>query len=107
MQRVKRGSVSIQGIGKREIGAGLVILVAVGPDDSVADAEYIADKCAGLRIFCDANGKMNLSVREVGHASCLVISQFTLFGDARRGKRPSFTSAAQTGNRNSAVQSIH
>ena len=94
VQRVKQAAVTIDGNQRREIGSGLVILVAVAPDDMESDAEYIAEKCSGLRIFSDAMGKMNRSVREVEHASCLVISQFTLFGDARRGKRPSFIAAA-------------
>lgn len=84
---------SIDGGEKKCVGPGLVVLIAVGPDDTSDDVAYTADKIAGLRVFQDAAGKMNLSVREIGGA-CLVVSQFTLFGDVRRGKRPSFTAAA-------------
>jgi D-tyrosyl-tRNA(Tyr) deacylase len=93
VQRVTKASVTIDGDERREIGAGLVALVGVGPQDTMADAEYLAEKVAGLRIFEDQSGKMNLSVGEIGGA-CLVISQFTLFGDCRKGRRPSFTGAA-------------
>jgi D-tyrosyl-tRNA(Tyr) deacylase len=77
-----------------EIGQGLLVLLGVARDDSEADADYLADKVAGLRIFEDEAGKMSLSVTEVGGA-VLAVSQFTLFGDARRGKRPSFDAAAR------------
>ena len=93
VQRVTRAAVTIDGAERREIGGGLVALLGVGPDDTMADAEYLAEKVAGLRIFEDESGKMNLSVSEIGGA-CLVISQFTLFGDCRKGRRPSFTGAA-------------
>jgi len=76
-----------------EIGLGLLVLLGVGAGDTRADADYLAAKTIGLRIFEDASGKMNLSVAEVSGA-VLVVSQFTLFGDARRGKRPSFDAAA-------------
>ena len=76
-----------------EIGLGLLVLLGVGAGDTRADADYLAAKTIGLRIFEDAGGKMNLSVAEVSGA-VLVVSQFTLFGDARRGKRPSFDAAA-------------
>jgi len=77
-----------------EIAKGLLVLLAVALDDSEADADYLAEKVAGLRIFEDDAGKMNLSVAEVGGA-VLAVSQFTLFGDVRRGKRPSFDAAAR------------
>jgi D-aminoacyl-tRNA deacylase len=77
-----------------EIGLGLLVLVGVDEQDTRADADYLVDKIIGLRIFEDASGKMNLPVGEVGGA-LLVISQFTLYGDVRRGKRPSFDRAAR------------
>jgi D-tyrosyl-tRNA(Tyr) deacylase len=76
-----------------EIGLGLLVLLGVGAGDSRADAEYLAEKIAGLRIFEDAGGKMNLSLAEV-EGAVLAVSQFTLYGDVRRGKRPSFDGAA-------------
>jgi D-tyrosyl-tRNA(Tyr) deacylase len=94
IQRVSRASVSVNGGPKKNISQGLVVLVAFGPNDGPADLEYMAGKIAGLRIFEDAAGKMNLSVREIDRGACLVVSQFTLYGDVRRGKRPSFTAAA-------------
>lgn len=94
MQRVTSAAVTIVGKIRREIGPGLVILLGVSPDDTDSDVDYLADKIAGLRIFTDSNGKMNVSVQEVAGAGCLVISQFTLYGDCRRGRRPSFTDAA-------------
>ena len=93
VQRVSRARVSVNGEITGEIGRGLLVLLGVGVGDTRADADYLAEKTIGLRIFEDANGKMNLSVAEVAGA-LLVVSQFTLYGDARRGKRPSFDAAA-------------
>ncbi|MGA7558631.1 MAG: D-aminoacyl-tRNA deacylase [Terriglobales bacterium] len=93
VQRVRRAKVTVGGEITGEIGLGLLVLLGVGAGDTRADADYLAEKTVGLRIFEDAGGKMNLAVGEVGGA-VLVVSQFTLYGDARRGKRPSFDSAA-------------
>jgi D-tyrosyl-tRNA(Tyr) deacylase len=94
VQRVSRASVTVAGATVGEIGKGLLVLLGVATGDDEAGAEYLAEKIAGLRIFEDDAGKMNLSVGEVGGA-VLVISQFTLYGDMRRGKRPSFDRAAR------------
>jgi D-aminoacyl-tRNA deacylase len=94
VQRVSRCRVTVEGRGVGEIGAGLLVLLGVSKADTEAAADYLAEKVIGLRIFEDAEGKMNLSVQEAGGA-LLVVSQFTLYGDVRRGRRPSFDSAAR------------
>jgi len=93
VQRVSRCKVTVDGWTCGEIGHGLLVLVGVGREDTDADATYLAGKVAGLRVFEDADGKMNRNVADVD-GSVLAVSQFTLYGDARRGKRPSFDAAA-------------
>ncbi|MBM3496638.1 MAG: D-tyrosyl-tRNA(Tyr) deacylase [Armatimonadetes bacterium] len=93
IQRVSHASVAIGGAETASIETGLLVLVAVHASDGDADAAYIAEKTVGLRVFPDDDGKMNLSVAEAG-GGVLVISQFTLYGDVRRGRRPSFIEAA-------------
>ncbi len=93
VQRVSRAKVTVNAWTTGEIGMGLLVLLGVGHDDSESDATYLAEKIAGLRIFEDHAGKMNRSVLDVG-GSVLAVSQFTLYGDVRRGKRPSFDAAA-------------
>jgi D-tyrosyl-tRNA(Tyr) deacylase len=90
---VSRAKVTVNGEITGEIGRGLLVLLGVGAADTCGDADYLAEKTIGLRIFEDSGGKMNLSVAEAGGA-VLVVSQFTLYGDVRRGKRPSFDAAA-------------
>jgi D-tyrosyl-tRNA(Tyr) deacylase len=90
---VSRGKVTVNGEITGEIGPGLLVLLGVGQGDTRAEADYLAEKTIGLRIFEDSGGKMNLSVVDVGGA-VLAVSQFTLYGDTRRGKRPSFDVAA-------------
>ena len=92
LQRVQRGSVSVGGKMIAEITGGLVILLGVGPDDTRAKADKLAQKIAQMRIFPDENGKMNLSLLDIS-GEALVVPQFTLFADTRRGHRPSFTDA--------------
>ncbi len=92
-QRVTRAKVTVEDEVVGEIKQGLVVLLGVARDDSEADAEYLAAKIAALRIFDDERGKMNLSVKNIG-GGMLVISQFTLYGDVRRGLRPSWIDAA-------------
>jgi D-tyrosyl-tRNA(Tyr) deacylase len=94
VQRVSRARVVVDGEVAGEISRGLLVLLGVGQADSESDAEYLADKIAGLRIFEDDEGKMNRAVGECGGV-VLAVSQFTLYGDVRRGKRPSFDSAAK------------
>jgi len=98
VQRVSRAKVTINDRTNNawtsgEIGLGLLVLLGVGHEDTEADAAYLAEKVVGLRIFEDVDGKMNRGLQDVG-GSVLVVSQFTLYGDVRRGKRPSFDAAA-------------
>jgi len=93
VQRVSRAKVMVSGETTGEIGLGLLVLLGVGKEDMRAEADYLAEKIIGLRIFEDAGGKMNLGVHDVS-GGVLVVSQFTLYGDVRRGKRPSFDAAA-------------
>ena len=93
VQRVSRAQVTVEGEIVGQIGRGLLVLLGVAATDAESDAVYLADKISGLRIFEDASGKMNLAVSQVG-GEALVVSQFTLYGDVRRGKRPSFDASA-------------
>ena len=93
VQRVRRASVTVDGRVVGAIGPGLLVLLGVGRGDTDGDAAYVAGKIHGLRLFADAEGRMNRSVAEAGGA-VLVVSQFTLFGDCRRGRRPSYGAAA-------------
>jgi D-tyrosyl-tRNA(Tyr) deacylase len=95
IQRATSGRVLIQGnvIGELHPTPGLVVLLGVGPEDTTSEAEVLAEKIAGLRIFADGQGKINLSLRDVG-GGALLVSQFTLYADVQRGRRPGFTGAA-------------
>ncbi|HUQ32260.1 MAG TPA: D-aminoacyl-tRNA deacylase [Pyrinomonadaceae bacterium] len=93
LQRVTRACVRVNDEISGEIDSGLVVLLGVAGDDTESDIKYLVEKIAAIRIFDDADGRMNLSVREVNGA-LLVVSQFTLYGDARRGRRPSWSEAA-------------
>lgn len=94
VQRVKRAEVKVDGETVGEIGPGLLVFVGVAKDDTEEDADYLAGKVINLRIFEDADGKFNQCLTDVG-GKLLVVSQFTLWGDARKGRRPSFTEAAK------------
>jgi D-aminoacyl-tRNA deacylase len=96
IQRVSKAHVIVGSDTVGAIGPGLLVLVGFGKDDTEQDASYLLDKLLGLRIFADENGKMNRSVSETG-GSLLIVSQFTLYGDCRRGRRPSFDGAAPPG----------
>lgn len=94
LQRVLNASVKVDGQTIGEIGKGLLVFLGVGEGDTENDLKYIADKCIGLRIFSDEEDKMNLSLTDVG-GQMLVISQFTLYGDCRKGRRPSFSASME------------
>lgn len=93
LTRVKSASVAIDGKTVGSIGKGFLILLGVGPEDTESQCRYLAEKALGLRVFEDENGKMNLGLADVG-GEVLVVSQFTLYGNCRKGRRPSFTDAA-------------
>jgi D-tyrosyl-tRNA(Tyr) deacylase len=93
LQRVTKASVTVDGETIAAIGCGMLILLGIGPQDTAADADSLAEKCANLRIFEDDAGKTNLSILDI-RGEALVVSQFTLYADARKGRRPSFTGAA-------------
>ena len=93
LQRVSQAEVKISGTVKGKIGKGILALLGIGTEDSEEDARWLAAKISGLRIFEDENGKMNHSLQDIG-GELMVISQFTLLGDCRKGRRPSFTDAA-------------
>ena len=100
LTRVNSASVTIDGAVVGKIGKGFLILLGVGPEDTETQCRYLAEKALGLRVFEDENGKMNLGLGDVG-GQVLVVSQFTLYGNCRKGRRPSFTDAAdpELGNR--------
>ena len=100
LTRVRSASVTIDGELVGQIGKGFLILLGVGPEDTEKECRYLAEKALGLRVFEDENGKMNLGLSDVG-GQVLVVSQFTLYGNCRKGRRPSFTDAANPdlGNR--------
>ena len=93
LTRVKSASVTIDGKVNGKIGQGFLILLGIGPEDTERECKYLAEKALGLRIFTDENDKMNLGLADVG-GEVLVVSQFTLYGNCRKGRRPSFTDAA-------------
>ncbi|MFC5631610.1 MULTISPECIES: D-aminoacyl-tRNA deacylase [Streptococcus] len=94
IQRVSQASVSIEEEIVGEIGQGILLLVGIGPEDGQSDLDYAVRKILNIRIFSDENGKMNLSIQDIG-GSILSISQFTLFADTKKGNRPAFTGAAK------------
>lgn len=105
IQRVIKGSVSVEGREISAINRGMLVLLGVGREDKAEDVQYIADKLAGLRIFADDAGKMNLSLFDI-KGEILAVSQFTLYGDARKGRRPSFSEAALPGSAESLYEQL-
>jgi D-tyrosyl-tRNA(Tyr) deacylase len=105
VQRVSRAEVRVEGKSVGRIGRGFLVLVGAADDDAEEDIDYVADKVAGLRVFPDAGGQMNLPLAEVGGA-VLVVSQFTLLGDCRKGRRPSFIKAMQPGPAEAAYEEL-
>ncbi len=105
IQRVSEASVTVEDEITGQIGRGFLVLLGVGTDDIEDDAVYLAGKAAGLRVFEDADGKMNLSLADIDGAM-LVVSQFTLYGDARKGRRPSFIDAARPEKANQLYESF-
>lgn len=94
IQRVLKSEVTINGVEKRKIGKGFLILIGITDSDTKKDAEVLAEKCCGLRVFEDDDGKMNVSLKDAG-GELMIVSNFTLYADCRKGKRPSFTNAAR------------
>ncbi len=105
IQRVSQASVTSEGVETGRIGKGFMVLIGVCAEDTDKDVKYMADKVPNLRIFEDENGKMNLSLKDVGGAM-LAVSQFTLYGDARGGRRPSFIAAARPEAANALYQQL-
>jgi D-tyrosyl-tRNA(Tyr) deacylase len=105
LQRVSRAAVSVDGEVVARIGAGLLLLVGAGREDLEDEPDRLADKIANLRVFADAEGKMNLALADVG-GEVLVVSQFTLYGDVRKGRRPSWTAAADPGPAAERVETL-
>lgn len=105
VQRVSAAKVTVHAMVTGEVTQGLTVLLGVGVGDGVEDARYIASKCANLRVFEDEQDKLNLSVKDVG-GSVLLVSQFTLYGDARKGNRPSFIKAARPEDAEALCQEV-
>ena len=106
VQKVSQSSVTVAGACTGKIGQGLMVLLGVTHDDTEQDASYLAEKIASLRIFEDADEKLNLSVKDIGGA-VLSVSQFTLYGDCRKGRRPSFTEAARPEQANALYEQFN